>query len=259
MVKYSKKDERIAQRRLRDIYNKKSRKQRIELAERFGYGGSDASKLRVLRRITAQKIPAERTVRLNQYYKPFTTDEDRNPWLGKSPDIFAGKTETRNPEHGDKQLFTIISVVMQVAELPEGLESYSARLNAKGEIGKTDEPAYSSDIPYLLEKFGKDAADAYKPVSEGGIRLPSSGRLIGLAFSDRGARELRQLVEDRTGVDVGIPEPIGPDGYGIVLTPPRTRDMKGVGVYQYQRPLPKSKRDAIIEYTNRAKGPMGVS
>ena len=91
-MKYSKKDERIAQRRLRDIYNKKNRKQRIELAERFGYGGSDASKLRVLRRLTAQKIPANRTVRLNQYYKPFTTDEDRNPWLGKSPDIFAGET-----------------------------------------------------------------------------------------------------------------------------------------------------------------------
>jgi len=32
-----------------------------------------------------------------------------------------------------------------------------------------------------------------------------------------------------------------------------------VGVYQYQRPLPKSKRDDIIEYTNRAKGPMGVA
>ena len=45
MAKYSKKDERIAQRRLRDIYNKKTRKQRIQLAERFGYGGSDDSKL----------------------------------------------------------------------------------------------------------------------------------------------------------------------------------------------------------------------
>lgn len=258
-MRYSKKDERIAQRRLRDIYNKKSRKQRIELAERFGYGGSDASKLRVLRRITAQKIPVNRTVRLNQYYKPFTTDEDRNPWLGKSPDIFPGQSAALETEHGDKQLFSIVSSVMQVAELPEGLESYSSRLNAKGEIGKTDEPAYSSDIPYLMEKFGKDAADAYKPVSEGGIRLPSSGRLIGLGFSDRGARELRQLVEDRTGVDVSIPEPIGPDGYGIVLVPSTRRNLKGVGVYQYQRPLPKSKRDSIIEYTNRAKGPMGVA
>ena len=258
-MKYSKKDERIAQRRLRDIYNKKTRKQRIELAERFGYGGSDASKLRVLRRITAQKIPANRTVRLNQYYKPFTTDEDRNPWLGKSPDIFVGDSVALETPHGDKQLFSIVSSVMQVAELPEGLESFSSRLNAKGEIGKTEEPAYSSDIPYLMEKFGKDAADAYKPVSEGGARLPSSGRLIGLGFSDRGARELRQLVEDRTGVDVGIPEPVGPDGFGIVLVPSTRRNLKGVGVYQYQRPLPKSKRDVIIEYTNRAKGPMGVS
>ena len=259
MVKYSKKDERVAQRRLRDIYNKKSRKQRIELAERFGYGGSDASKLRVLRRITAQKIPAERTVRLNQYYKPYTTDEDRNPWLGKSPDIFAGETAALETEFGRKQLFSVVSVVMQVAEFAEGLESFSARLNAKGRIGETDAPAYSSDIPYLLEKYGQDAADEYRPVDQGGARLPKSGRLIGMAFSDRGTQELRELIEGVTGVDVGIPEPIGPDGYGIVLVPSTRRNLKGVGVYQYQRPLPKSKRDAIIEYTNRAKGPMGVN
>jgi hypothetical protein len=265
-MKYSKKDERIAQRRLRDIYNKKNRKQRIELAERFGYGGSDASKLRVLRRLTAQKIPANRTVRLNQYYKPFTTDEDRNPWLGKSPDIFAGETAALETEFGEKQLFSVVSVVMQVAEFAEGLESFSARLNAKGRIGETEAPAYSSDIPYLLEKYGKDAADEYKPVDQGGARLPKSGRLIGMAFSERGTRELRQEIkkiteseENPEGVDVGIPEAIGPEGYGIVLVPSTRRNLKGVGVYQYQRPLPKSKRDMIIEYTNRAKGPMGVS
>ena len=62
---YSKMDERVAQRRLREIYNKKTRRERIELAERFGYGGSDDSKLRVLGRVTAQVVPAERVVNLH--------------------------------------------------------------------------------------------------------------------------------------------------------------------------------------------------
>ena len=41
--------------KLRYIYNKKSRAERIKMAEAFGYGGTDASKLRVVRRLAAQK------------------------------------------------------------------------------------------------------------------------------------------------------------------------------------------------------------
>ena len=161
---YTKLDERIAQRRLREIYNKKTRAERIKLAERFGYGGTDSSKLRVLRRITAQVIPADRVVNLNQYYKPYTSTEDRNPWLGKYPDIAPGQSVKLKAEKGEKQYYHVTASVMAVADMPGGgVLAYSRRLNTKGKIGETDDPAFSSDIRFLLEKFGRDAAKSTLP------------------------------------------------------------------------------------------------
>ena len=84
---YTEAQERSAQRRLREIYNRKSRSERIKLAEKFKYGGTDASKLRVLRRLTAQVVPEGRLLKINQYFKPYVTLENTNPWTGRSPDL----------------------------------------------------------------------------------------------------------------------------------------------------------------------------
>ena len=80
---YTEAQDRTAQRKLREIYNRKSRSERIKLAEKFGYGGTDASKLRVLRRIKAQVVPEGRLVKVNQYLKPFVTEDEPNPWDGR--------------------------------------------------------------------------------------------------------------------------------------------------------------------------------
>ena len=250
-MSYTKMDERVAQRRLREIYNKKTRSERIKLAERFGYGGTDDSKLRVLRRVTAQVVPADRVVNLNKYYKAYTSSTDRNPWLGKYPDVVPGDTTAKNTEHGDKQLFHITASVMAVAEVSSGVIAYSRRLNTKGKIGETTDPAFSSDIRFLLEKFGRDAARKYLQPSEGGEVLPESGKLIFMAFTKAGAQDVVALA-NAAGFDIGVPTPEGGE-YGIVLAPSTKRDMKAVRVYDYQRPLPKAKRDRIIAYTNRAK------
>ena len=253
---YTEAQERSAQRRLREIYNRKTRRQRIKLAEKLGYGGTDASKLRVLRRITAQVIPAERVVTLNQYYKPYTSGDDRNPWLGTYPDIAPGPTASRDTEYGNRQLFHITASVMAVAEVPQGVISYSRRLNTKGAIGETDRPGYSSDIRYLLQKFGEDAARKYDPPSEGGEVLPESGQLLFMAFTEAGAREVVEIV-NAEGFDIDVPPPDG-GKYGIVLAPSTKRDLKNVRVYEYQRKLPKAKRDFIIKYVNRASGQYGI-
>lgn len=237
---YTQKDERIAQRRLRDIYNKKNRRQRVALAEKFGYGGTDTSKLRNLRRITAQVVPQGRQVKVNQYFRSFTTDDDPNPYRGKTPNYELDG------------LFHVVSSVMFVAEFPDGLTTFSNFINTSGER------SFSTDVRELFVKYGEDVVQKYKPVSEGGENLPESGKIVAIAFSLRGADELVSLIED-----IAIPEPQGGE-YGISLVPSRKGVRQGekvpqVWAYAYQRPLPKSKRDRIIEYTNRAKGPMGVS
>ena len=237
---YTKKDERIAQRRLRDIYNKKNRRQRIALAEKFGYGGTDDSKLRNLRRITAQVVPQGRQVKVNQYFRSFTTDDDPNPYRGKTPNYELDG------------LFHVVSSVMFVAEFPDGLTTFSNFINTSGE------GSFSTDVRELFVKYGEDVVQKYKPVSEGGENLPESGKIVAIAFSLRGADELVSLIED-----IAIPEPQGGE-YGISVVPSRKGGRQGekvpqVWAYEYQRSLPKAKRDRIIEYTNRAKGPMGVS
>jgi len=254
---YSKLDERIAQRRLREIYNKKTRKERIKLAERFGYAGSDDSKLRVLRRITAQVVPANRVINLNKYYKPYTSSDDRNPFLGKYPDVAPSQSIKEDAKPGEKQLYHITASVMSVAEVSSGVISYSRRLNTKGKIGETDDPAFSSDIRFLMEKFGRDAAKKFLPPSEGGEVLPESGRLIFMAFTMAGANQVVEIA-NQNGLDIEVPPPEGGE-FGIVLAPSTKRDLKDVRVYDYQRPLPKAKRDRIIAYTNRAKRFYNVS
>jgi hypothetical protein len=248
-TKYTQKDERIAQRRLRDIYNKKNRRQRIALVEKFDYGGTDASKLRNLRRITAQVVPQGRQVKVNQYFRSFTTDDDPNPYRGKTPNYELDG------------LFHVVSSVMFVAEFPDGLTTFSNFINTSGE------GSFSTDVRELFVKYGEDVVQKYKPVSEGGENLPESGRIVAISFSEKGALELAVGVPDDDIPPkipgIAIPDPQGGE-YGISLVPSRKGVRQGekvpqVWAYEYQRPLPKAKRDRIIEYTNRAKGPMGVS
>ena len=202
-MSYTEQDYRKAQRVLREIYNKKTPKQRIELAEKFGYGGVDSSKTRALRRITAQVLPPQRVVSLNQYYRSYTDNENRNPWKGTYPDVAGGKTAALETEFGDKQLYHITASVMAVARFPSGIVSFSQRFNTSGKIGETDSPAFSSDIRYLMEKFGEDAARQYTE-----IRLPESGELIFMAFSESGANKVVELAQ-KEGIDIAVPDAEG--------------------------------------------------
>ena len=72
-----------------------------------------------------------------------------------------------------------------------------------------------------------------------------------MAFTKAGAQDVVDLA-NADGFDIGIPNPEGGE-FGIVLAPSTKRPLKAVRVYEYQRPLPKAKRNRIIAYTNRAK------
>ena len=279
---YTEAQERSAQRRLREIYNRKSRSERIKLAEKFEYGGSDASKLRVLRRITAQVVPEGRLVKINQYFSPYVTDDAPNPWDGKYPDLSL-----------DGQ-FHIVSSVMYVGEMPDGYQTWSQHLNTRsdaawqrtrakyriqmekrGEPRKrvpvspptATEPAFSSEIEYLFAKYAKDVVRAFLPPDQGGYNLPESGKIIAIGFSLEGNKQLvkkfAETGEDGSdGIEIDIPPPEG-DEYGIALMPSRRGVKQGekvpqVWAYKYQRKLPKGKRDFIIKYVNRASGQYGI-
>ena len=273
---YTESDERSAQRRLREIYNRKTRRQRIKLAEEFGYGGTDASKLRVLRRITAQVVPEGRLVRINQYFSPYVTDDAPNPWDGKYPDLALDG------------LFHIVSSVMYVAEFPDGIQTFSNHLNTRSDAAwqrtraeyriqaaeaglprrrvpvappAATEEAYSSEGEYMFAKYAKDVVRSFLPPDQGGYNLPESGTVIAIGFSLRGNQELVEMFADN-GVEITIPPPEG-DEYGIVLMPSRRGVKQGEKVpqgwaYKYQRKLPKAKRDRIIKYVNRASGQYGI-
>ena len=279
---YTPAQERSAQRRLREIYNRKSRSERIKLAKKFGYGGTDASKLRVLRRITAQVVPQGRLVKVNQYFKPYVTEDDPNPWDGKYPDLAL------------RGRFHIVSSVMFVAQRPptdandDGIETYSNHLNPRSDRAwqstrarriielqgegmprrvvpvspkAANEPAFSNEVEYLFAKYAKDVMRSMKPPEDGGYNLDESGKIIAIGFSLRGNQELVQMFEEN-GVELAIPPPEGGE-YGIALMPSRKGVKQGeevpqVWAYEYQRKLPKAKRDRIIKYVNRASGQYGI-
>jgi hypothetical protein len=274
--------ERSAQRRLREIYNRKSRAQRIKMAENFGYGGTDESKLRVLRRITAQVVPQGRLVKVNQYFKPYVTEDDPNPWDGEYPDLAL------------RGLFHIVSSVMFVAKFPptdkddDGIVTYSNHLNTRSDAAWRDtrarrmieleaqgvprrviavapraatEPAFSTEVEYLFAKYARDVMRSMKPPEDGGYNLDESGKIIAIGFSLRGNQELVEMFEEK-GIELAIPPPEGGE-YGIALMPSRKGVKQGeevpqVWAYEYQRKLPKAKQDRIIKYVNRASGQYGI-
>ena len=71
---YSISQEQAAQEKLAQIWRASSRTERLALAERFGYGGTDDSKLRAMRRLLTGSFKLGSKADVTKYFKPFVTD-----------------------------------------------------------------------------------------------------------------------------------------------------------------------------------------
>ena len=177
MAEYTAAQETEATGILSQIYSSLDRDGRLRLAERLGYGGTDASKLRSLRRILAGEIRYGSKVNVTRFFRPTTTVDDPFP-LRRIPDIRIGDVQPdrkkRNPDISG--LYQIISQVMYVRETESGIVSFATYLNSRG----------SRNIKFLFDNYNERAAEVYQTDFKQNPR--ASPGIIAIAFSDRGAR-----------------------------------------------------------------------
>jgi len=247
---YSISQEQAAQEKLAQIWRASSRTERIALAERFGYAGSDDSKLRVMRRLLTGSFKLGSKADVTKYFKPFVTDANEEAWLGTLPPY---KLEAKA---------IIQSQVMYVTRDEYGSIAWEAPLPLSKEALGLPENAdvASKSIKKLFQDYStvvKHSLGKYK----GRRDFNETGEEVaGIAFSMEGAKQLKKLLEDRYGAVIEIPPPRF-SGYGITLVTTSaafSADKKRLARQSktFQRSFPKSKRDAMIRYANRAYGQM---
>ncbi|MCP4479681.1 MAG: hypothetical protein GY818_16475 [Planctomycetaceae bacterium] len=243
---YSIEDEQLAQENLAQIWRGSNRKQKLALAKRFGYGGTDDSKLRVMRRLLTGSFNLGAKADVTKYFKPFVTNANEEAWLGTLPPY---KLDTKA---------IIQSQVMYVTRDEYGSIAWEAPLPlSKKALGLPDNADvasksikklfqdYSTVVKYSLGKY-KGREDFNETGEE----------VVGMAFSMKGAKQLKKRLEDRYGAVIEIPAPRF-SGYGITLVSTGssyTKEGQPVPLVSktYQRSFPKSKRDAMIRYTRHA-------
>ena len=226
---YSISQEQAAQEKLAQIWRASSRRERLALAERFGYAGSDDSKLRVMRRLLTGSLKEGQYAVVTDYFKPFVTQEDPNAWTG------------RIPPYSVTQSYTLNSQVMYAAIDGGGLLTWEAYLNT---------PTKEESLPALFKLYNDTVLEKLKQSPQ------VSGRIEGIAFSQKGANALADYLEIASGQPVVVPR----GDYGIALVPTRFVYREGkrqpLQPQSYQRSFPKSKRDDMIRYANRSYGQM---
>jgi len=253
-MSYSISQERAAQDRLAQIWKASSRRERLSLATRFGYGGSDASKLRSMRRLLTGTLGKGQTALVTDYFKPFVTNLDDEAWTG------------RTPSYTLTSLHTIQSQVMYVTQNEYGFSSWEAKLNLswKGLGYKEKTQVSSMSITDLFSKYSKVVKHSLGKYRGRDDFNERGEDVVGIAFSQKGAEQLKKYIED-LGYVVGskfIPKPFIPYGIGLVPTSSVFKKEGKKKVRQqhqtktYQRSFPKSKRDDMIRYANRSYGQM---
>ena len=228
-MSYSISQERAAQDRLAQIWKASSRRERLSLATRFGYGGSDASKLRSMRRLLTGTLGEGQYAVVTDYFKPFVTQNDRQAWTGRTPPFSVN------------QNYVLFSQVMYGAIEGGSLITWESHLNT---------PNSEQSISKLFQLYNDTVLDKLK-------QSPNvSGRIEGIAFSQDGANALGDYLEQITGQATAVP----PANYGIALVPTKgvykNKKRQSLSPQTYQRSFPKSKRDEMIRYANRSYGQM---
>jgi len=246
---YSRKKELLAQDRLAEIWQVSDRSERIALAERFGYGGTDASKLRVMRRLLTGTLKKEQAVNVSSYFDPYITDPTTDIWNGRTPNL---QLESN---------FKMNSYVMYAVEEDGFFTTWEANLNVGWKILGLPEntPTSSDSLDKLFSDYAKTASR-----SVGRYKGPKGENVVGIAFTMEGARELKRKIEDDHGAVIAIPPEADGRRFGIYMVSVYPgRSGVSMETKTYQRSLPKTiiksgpyegrtRRNAMIGYANRS-------
>jgi len=254
---YSMEEELHAQAKLAQMYQTLDRPGRLRLAARLGYSrGSEANRLRQVRRIVSSKVESGKYVGLNSYFYDYVATSDApeplvvrsNPWKGVIPPItIKGKVQ-------------ILSRVMYVSEVNGTYLPFAANRNStRGTDGE--------NIRALMEDYNEQIKKML-----GEYQRNENGETVtieAIALTDKGVKEVvkayRNAGKNVKDPVVNVEEIIkmrekGKSYYGISLVSTKAKYAKtgkrldSRPTATYDRRIPRKRRDEIIKYANRAYG-----
>jgi len=217
--------------KLSEIYSVYSRSERIALAESFGYGGTDESKLRSLRRISTGRLGKRQSADVSRFFKPFITEGDPNAWSGRLPPF-----RLSSP-------YTIQSYVMYVMEEQSEFTEFqlltidgNLNLNRNDLAIPSNKAVASTDLAELFRLYNRLAA----------IKVTEQRYTKAIAFTDEGAEQLVDAFDGRIEVprvnrEFGI--------YLVSVFPPKSGTKTQTKTFQ--RGIPKAKQERIVKSVNR--------
>ena len=223
-----------AQDKLSEIYSVMTRSERLALASDFGYGGTDESKLRSLRRISTGSLDKRQSAVVSRFFKPFITKEDPDAWLGRVPP-FELKSD-----------YTIQSYVMTVKD--EGGVDVVIENNINLSYAELNRSRRDSVASTDLRRLFRD----YSTIARQRVETPYARAI---AFTDEGAREYIQKHNASPDVNNRIRMPRKNRPFQISLIsvfPPQSG--QGTETKTFQRPIPKAKQETIVKRVNRIYG-----
>ena len=233
-MSYSKNKLIEAQDKLSEIYSVMTRSERLALASDFGYGGTDESKLRSLRRISTGSLDKRQSAVVSRFFKPFITKEDPDAWLGRVPP-FELKSD-----------YTIQSYVMTVKD--EGGVDVVIENNINLSYAELNRSRRDSVASTDLRRLFRD----YSTIARQRVETPYARAI---AFTDEGAREYIQKHNASPDVNNRIRMPRKNRPFQISLIsvfPPQSG--QGTETKTFQRPIPKAKQETIVKRVNRIYG-----
>ena len=223
-----------AQDKLSEIYSVMTRRERLALASDFGYGGTDESKLRSLRRISTGSLDKRQSAVVSRFFKPFITKDDPDAWLGRVPP-FELKSD-----------YTIQSYVMTVKD--EGGVDVVIENNINLSYAELNRSRRDSVASTDLRQLFRD----YSTIARQRVETPYARAI---AFTDEGAREY--ITQHNASPDVNnrirMPKKNRPFQISLIsVFPPQSG--QGTETKTFQRPIPKAKQETVVKRVNRTYG-----
>ena len=223
-----------AQDKLSEIYSVMTREERLALASDFGYGGTDESKLRSLRRISTGSLDKRQSAVVSRFFKPFITKEDPDAWLGRVP-TFELKSD-----------YTIQSYVMTVKD--EGGVDVVIENNINLSYAELNRSRRDSVASTDLRQLFRD----YSTIARQRVETPYARAI---AFTDEGARQYIEKHNASPNVNNRIRMPRKNRPFQISLIsvfPPQSG--QGTETKTFQRGIPKAKQETVVKRVNRTYG-----
>jgi len=243
---YTIEDELQAQAKLAQIYQILDRPGRLRLATRLGYSrGSDANRLRQVRRITRSTVEPGKFSNVTSYFRDYVATSDAPQSLEVRSDAWKGVVPPITIK-GKVQLLSQIMYVARTKDDERGqstIIAFEAQRNTTRETDKTDLRALFEDYNNQIKRV----LGEYQRATNG-----ETVTIEAIAFSRKGVTEIVEAYQGR------VKDPNPSRKYGIALVSTRAKyDKQGkrldsTPTASADRRIPRQRRDEIIEYANRA-------